>query len=87
VAVHQPVDGDEDSSHCEHSPLASRIGERASASCGQTLPAVVDRVREADPDGVRVVDLLVGPGAGGFIAREAMGGHIALILTSRRGTP
>ncbi|MFF4128318.1 SAF domain-containing protein [Microbispora rosea] len=49
------------------------------------LPAVVDWVGEADPDGVRVVDLLVGPGTGGFIAREAMGGHIALILTSRRG--
>ncbi|MFC0862361.1 SAF domain-containing protein [Sphaerimonospora cavernae] len=62
-------------------------GRQAAATATKDIPATVDRVSEADPDGTRVVDLLVGPGVGGLIAREAMRGHIALILTSRGDAP
>lgn len=58
-------------------------GQATAGTATKDIPATVDRVSEADPEGTRVVDLLVGPGVGGLIAREAMRGHIALILTSR----
>ncbi|WP_055483211.1 SAF domain-containing protein [Sphaerimonospora mesophila] len=58
-------------------------GQARAGTATKDIPATVDRVGEADPEGTRVVDLLVGPGVGGLIAREAMRGHIALILTSR----
>ncbi|WP_433501702.1 SAF domain-containing protein (plasmid) [Sphaerimonospora sp. CA-214678] len=58
-------------------------GQATAGTATKDIPATVDQVSEADPEGTRVVDLLVGPGVGGLIAREAMRGRIALILTSR----